>query len=90
MPVLSHVLLDWHIWHRAAPGVWEKLLYQLEHLLVSPGKGVVSCNSINWKAFMEAKAIAKLLMASKVCVCVCVCMSVCVYVCVCACVCVCV
>jgi len=60
------VVFHWQIWHKAPPGVWQKLLCQLELLLVSPTKGVVSCNSVNWKAFMEAKAIAKLLMASKV------------------------
>ena len=67
VPVLNHILLDWQIWNKAPTCVWEQLLCQLELLLITPSKGVVSHTSINWSAFMEAKAIAKLLMATKVC-----------------------
>ena len=66
VPVLSYILLDWRIWHKAPPGVWEAVLTQLEQLLISPSKGIVSQTSVNWCSFLESAAITKLLMTSKV------------------------
>lgn len=57
--ILSHVLLDWRIWHKASPTVWEKLLRQLNDLLSSG-------DDINVRAFVDAKAIIKILITSKV------------------------
>ena len=66
MPLLAHILLDWKIWYKAPQGVWETLLRQLEQLLISPSKGIVSQTSVNWCSFMESNAISKLLFSSKV------------------------
>ena len=57
--ILSHVLLDWRIWHKALPAVWEKLLRQLDSLLSSG-------DYVNVRAFADAKAIIKILYTSKV------------------------
>ena len=57
--ILSHVLLDWRIWHKAPPTVWEKLLRQLDDLISSG-------NDVNFRAFADAEAIVKILYTSKV------------------------
>ena len=57
--ILSHVLLDWRIWHKAPPTVWEKLLRQLDNFLSSG-------DDVNLRAFADAKAIIKILYTSKV------------------------
>ena len=57
--VLSHILLDWRIWHKALPTVWEKLLRQLDDLLASG-------DDVNIMAFAEAMAIIKILYTTKV------------------------
>ena len=67
VPVLSYILLDWRVWHKASQGVWETLLRHLEQLLVLPSNGIVSKTSVNWCSFMESSAITKILLISKVC-----------------------
>ena len=57
--ILSHVLLDWRIWHKAPPTVWEKLLRQLDDFLSSG-------DDVNFRAFADAQAIIKILYTSKV------------------------
>ena len=53
------MLLDWRIWHKAPPTVWEKLLRQLDDLISSG-------NDVNFRAFADAEAIVKILYTSKV------------------------
>ena len=61
--VLEHILLDWHIWSHSPEGVWKMLLGQLEQLLNPDNSHVLS----NQTHFMEAKALVKILLTSKVC-----------------------
>ena len=57
--VLSHILLNWRIWHKAPPTVWEKLLKHLVSLLASG-------DDVNFRAFAQAQAIIKILYTIKV------------------------
>lgn len=60
--VLEHILLDWHIWHKASEGVWSELLWQLECLL-SPDNPYYMTNL---ELFNNSKGIVKILLTSKV------------------------
>ena len=60
--VLEHILLDWHIWHKASDGVWSELLWQLECLL-SPDNPHYKTNLAQ---FNSAHGIVKILLISKV------------------------
>ena len=57
--ILSNILLNWRIWHKAQPTVWDKLLRQLDALLASG-------DIVNFRAFDDARAIIKILYTSKV------------------------
>ena len=61
--ILEHILLDWHVWCRSNVEVWKMLLWQLEQLL-SPDN---SHSELNHTHFMDAEALKKILLTSKVC-----------------------
>ena len=68
--LLEHILLDWRIWDRAAPGVWEYLLWQLEQLITPPEVANKECpnrENYNIECFLKAGAIVRILLTSKVC-----------------------
>lgn len=59
---MEHLLLDWHIWHKAPEGVWQSLLMDLESLLSFEN----SYHKTNLHVFNNCGAIVKIVHASKV------------------------
>ena len=61
--MLSLILLDWRVWHKAEEAVWKKVLWSLEKLLSSDDPLTLN---INHEAFAVASAIVKILLIGKV------------------------
>lgn len=60
--ILEHILLDWHIWHKAPENVWLNLLKHLQDLLNPTNQ----YSEANLGHFQSVEAIVKILCISKV------------------------